>query len=163
MIVQYLDDVKAAREAGKPKPQIPNKIVRCFYQIANGLSSKPNYFGYAFKEDMVQDAVMTMCQYVETFDPARSSNPFAYFTQSATYAFWRRINIEKKHLYTVYKLIEDTELFSHCSDSQSADSAEADNTLIGYSEHARGNMQNFMQQYERWMESKKKTKETTDG
>lgn len=41
--------------------------------------------------------------YFENFDPTKSSNPFAYFTQIIYFAFLRRIQKEKKQLYIKYK------------------------------------------------------------
>ncbi len=43
---------------------------------------------------------------MDNFDPDKSENPFAYFTQIIYYAFLRRIQGEKKHLYIQYKLQE---------------------------------------------------------
>jgi hypothetical protein len=44
--------------------------------------------------------------YFENFDPTKSKNPFAYFTQIIYYAFLRRIQKEKKQLYIKYKSTE---------------------------------------------------------
>lgn len=41
--------------------------------------------------------------YMHNFDPEKSQNPFAYFTQITHYAFIRRIEREKKYSYTKYK------------------------------------------------------------
>jgi hypothetical protein len=41
--------------------------------------------------------------YFRNFDPAKSNNPSAYFTQIIYYAFLRRIMKEKKQLYVKYK------------------------------------------------------------
>lgn len=47
-------------------------------------------------------------QYIHNFDPQKSTNPFAYFTQIIHYAFLRRIQKEKKQLEVKTKLIEKT-------------------------------------------------------
>jgi len=47
-------------------------------------------------------------QYIHNFDPAKSKNPFAYFTQIIHYAFLRRIQKEKKQLEIKNKIIERT-------------------------------------------------------
>ena len=44
--------------------------------------------------------------YIDNFDPAKSSNPFAYFTQIIYYAFLRRIQKEKKQVDIKNKMIE---------------------------------------------------------
>ena len=45
-------------------------------------------------------------QYIDNFDPAKSKNPFAYFTQIIYYAFLRRIAKEKRQMDIRDKLIE---------------------------------------------------------
>ena len=47
-------------------------------------------------------------QYIHNFDPEKSRNPFAYFTQIIHYAFLRRIQKEKKQLDIKNKIIEKT-------------------------------------------------------
>ena len=47
-------------------------------------------------------------QYIHNFNPERSQNPFAYFTQIIHYAFLRRIQKEKKQLEIKNKIIERT-------------------------------------------------------
>jgi hypothetical protein len=54
-------------------------------------------------------------QYIDNFDPEKSSNPFAYFTQVIYFAFLRRIAKEKRQMDIKDKLIERTgfqEVFS---------------------------------------------------
>ena len=107
-IVQYKADVKAAEEAGDPKPRITNYLGECFVKIATHLSYKPNFVNYMFREDMIGDGIENCVQYIHNFDPAKSNNPFAYFTQIIYYAFLRRIQKEKKQLEIKTKIIERT-------------------------------------------------------
>jgi hypothetical protein len=55
---------------------------------------------------MVSDAIENCVMYVDNFNPAKSKNPFAYFSQIVYYAFLRRIQREKKQLYVKYKSTE---------------------------------------------------------
>ena len=71
--------------------------------IATRVASKPNFANYTFREDMVSDAIENCILYMHNFDPKKSQNPFAYFTQIIHYAFIRRIEREKKHSYIKYK------------------------------------------------------------
>ena len=98
----------AAKEAGEPRPQISNYIGECFLKIATHLSYKPNFVNYMFREDMISDGIENCVQYIYNFDPAKSKNPFAYFTQIVHYAFLRRIQKEKKQLDIKTKIIEKT-------------------------------------------------------
>jgi len=105
-LIQYRESVKRAADAGKPKPRISNYIGECFLKIANHLSYRPNFVNYMFKDDMICDGVENCVQYVDNFDPEKSKNPFAYFTQIIYYAFLRRIQREKKQLEIKNKIIE---------------------------------------------------------
>ena len=72
-------------------------------KIATHLSYKPNFINYTFREEMISDGVENCLQYIDNFNPDKSKNPFAYFTQIIYFAFLRRIQKEKKYLYTKYK------------------------------------------------------------
>ena len=61
-----------------------------------------------FRDDMISDGIENCVQYIYNFDPAKSKNPFAYFTQIVHYAFLRRIQKEKKQLDIKTKIIEKT-------------------------------------------------------
>ena len=61
-----------------------------------------------FRDDMISDGIENCVQYIHNFDPAKSKNPFAYFTQIIHYAFLRRIQKEKKQLDIKNKIIEKT-------------------------------------------------------
>jgi DNA-directed RNA polymerase specialized sigma24 family protein len=61
-----------------------------------------------FREDMISDGIENCVQYIHNFDPEKSKNPFAYFTQIIHYAFLRRIQKEKKQLDIKTKIIERT-------------------------------------------------------
>jgi hypothetical protein len=90
------------------KPPIPNYLGECFFKIATHLSYKPNFINYMFREDMISDGIENCVQYIHNFDPEKSKNPFAYFTQIIHYAFLRRISKEKRQLEIKSKLIEKT-------------------------------------------------------
>lgn len=99
--------VRRAKRLHEEKPQLPDYIGECFLKIAERLSRKPNFYAYTFRDEMIADAVENCLLYVDNFDPKKSSNPFAYFTQIIYYAFLRRIFREKKHLYVKYKIAEE--------------------------------------------------------
>ena len=107
-LIVYKSKVAAAKEAGLPKPRITNYLGECFLKIATHLSYKPNFVNYMFREDMISDGIENCVQYIHNFNPERSQNPFAYFTQIIHYAFLRRIQKEKKQLEIKTKIIERT-------------------------------------------------------
>lgn len=103
---QALDKYRVAQKKTKRKlkpPTIPDYVGECLLKIATKLSNKPNFANYTFREDMISDAMENCILYMHNFDPKKSQNPFAYFTQIIHYAFIRRIEREKKYSYTKYK------------------------------------------------------------
>ena len=107
-LIVYRTKVENAKENDLPKPRITNYLGECFLKIATHLSYKPNFVNYMFREDMISDGIENCVQYIYNFDPAKSKNPFAYFTQIVHYAFLRRIQKEKKQLDIKTKIIEKT-------------------------------------------------------
>ena len=105
-LIRYREDVEIAKLQDKTKPVIPRYICECFLKIANHLSFKPNFVNYMFKEDMISDGIENCVQYIHNFNPEKSKNPFAYFTQIIHYAFLRRIQREKRQLEIKNKIIE---------------------------------------------------------
>jgi hypothetical protein len=116
-VVEYVSGVKLAKKNGKEVDRIPEYIGRCFLKIAEGLSHKPNFIRYTYREEMVMDGVENcikaiMNYNVEAATRTGTPNAFAYFTQICYYAFIRRIMKEKKQQdikmrYIEYAGIED--------------------------------------------------------
>ena len=102
---EYKKKCLAAEKRGRKQPPISDYIGECFLKIANHLSYRPNFINYTYKEDMISDGIENCLQYVTNFDPEKSNNPFAYFTQIIYYAFIRRIQKEKKQTTIKQKLI----------------------------------------------------------
>jgi hypothetical protein len=127
-LIKYREDVEIASLQDKPKPVIPRYIGECFLKIANHLSFKPNFVNYMFKDDMICDGIENCVQYIHNFNPKKSENPFAYFTQIIYYAFLRRIQREKRQLEIKNKILERSGFSEVFTD---------DNTLDGgnYSEY----------------------------
>ena len=107
-LIAHREKVALAAARGEPKPRIPNYIGECFLKIATHLSFKPNFVNYMFKDDMICDGIENCVQYIHNFNPEKSQNPFAYFTQIIHYAFLRRIQKEKKQLEIKNKILERT-------------------------------------------------------
>ena len=87
-------------------PPVTNYIGECFLKIATHLSYNRNFINYTYREDMISDGIENCLQYVKNFNPEKSKNPFAYFTQIIYYAFLRRIAKEKKQSHIKNKMIE---------------------------------------------------------
>ena len=139
-MIRYRDDRESALESGLSPPRVPNYIGDCIMRIAYKLSNKPNFINYPFKEEMIGDGIENCIMYVNNFNPDKSTNPFAYFTQIIYYAYLRRIEKEKKALYTKYKATEDFNLNTALSGE--------DREFIKSSEGASENASLFIQDFE---------------
>ena len=109
---EFLEAMKAYKKAvdtaikqKKEKPLVSDYIGSCFLKIANHLSYRPNFINYTFRDDMISDGIENCLQYLHNFNPDKSNNPFAYFTQIIYYAFIRRIQKEKKQVTIKHKML----------------------------------------------------------
>ena len=100
-MVEWKDKIKEAESMGEPRPPVTEYIGKCFLDIAEHLSFKPNFMNYPFKDEMIGDGIENCLMYAHNFDPEKSKNPFSYFTTIAFHAFINRIKKEKKHAETL--------------------------------------------------------------
>ncbi len=110
-MVIYLDAVKEAEESDSGRPRVPEYIGECLLKISTRLSTKPNFINYTYRDEMISDGIENCINYIGNFNPEKSTNPFAYFTQIIYYAFLRRIQREKKQLYIKHKSLERSVVF----------------------------------------------------
>lgn len=124
-LIEYKEKLKTS-----PNAKIPEYIGKCILDIANRFASRPNFYGYSFKDEMISDGIENCIQYLTNYDPQKSSNPFAYFTQICYYAFIRRIQREKKQSYIKHQLIKDMPLESF--EVQEHDDSEMAQTFMSF-------------------------------
>lgn len=105
-LISYKKACAQAEEENAERPIIPRYIGECFIKIATHYAYKPNFANYSYKEDLISDSVENMSRYVLNFNPEKSTNPFAYFTQITHFAFLRRIKTEKKETEKKAMIIE---------------------------------------------------------
>ena len=108
-LVNHKKAVAKAKKIGQKPPGVTNYIGQCFLDIANNLAKKPNFANYTYKDEMISDSVENCIMYATNFDPKKSRNPFAFFTQIIYYAFLRRIQKEKKQLFIKMKCFEQND------------------------------------------------------
>ena len=123
-IVERKTLTKEAESVGEPPPQITNYLGECILKIANHLSYRPNFINYTYREEMISDGIENCLQYIDKFNPEKSTNPFAYFTQIIYYAFVRRIQKEKKQQAIKEKLLKESNIESRIVLQQHDDDAK---------------------------------------
>lgn len=151
-LIEYKAACDLSAQNNKDDPQIPNYIGECFLKIAEHLSRKPNFVSYSFRDEMISDGIENCLMYFRNFNPTKSKNPFAYFTQIIYFAFLRRIMKEKKQLYVKYKATEMFGIFSQ--GEMYEDSAGNMQQFKLYD-----NISEFIQTYEENRKNKKKIKD----
>jgi len=109
-MIDWKATVVEAEANDESRPQVTNYIGECFLKIANHLSYRPNFINYTYREEMISDGIENCLQYIDNFDPEKSKNPFAYFTQIIYFAFVRRITREKKQSKIKDKLLKSSNL-----------------------------------------------------
>lgn len=152
VIIDHKQNIKQAETEGNPKPEIPNYVGHCILLIANRLSLKPNFVNYSYREEMISDGIENCISYFDNFDPDKSNNPFAYFTQIIYFAFLRRIQKEKKQLYIKHKSLENSMLFNTLIEQHEGDENEFTPTVVDLDND---NMFDFIRTFEDNLDKKR--------
>jgi len=157
----YREEYLQAKDNNEELPVIPDYAGECFLKIAERLSHRPNFINYAFREEMVSDGIENSVMYASNFNPEKSTNPFAYFTQIIYFAFLRRIEKEKKQLYIKYKTMEEYSSLEDHVDMGEMGQSETQAVSSGASPltaDKRASIQEFIFAFEEKKRKKKKPK-----
>jgi len=114
-VVDYVNAANAAKQADEKNPVVPDYIAICFMKICEGLSHKPNFVRYTYRDEMVMDGVENCLKAIynyniDTATRTGKPNAFSYFTQIAYFAFIRRIVKEKKQTDIKFKFMEQANI-----------------------------------------------------
>ena len=130
-MIEYKERCDKAIKRKRKPPPVTNYIGECFLKIANHLSYRPNFINYTFRDDMISDGIENCLQYMNNFDPEKSDNPFAYFTQIIYYAFIRRIQKEKKQMQVKAKIIANAGV-ENMMDQLEGDDAQYQSQMLDF-------------------------------
>ena len=161
----YRERYLKAKDDDEETPIIPDYAGECFLKIAERLSHRPNFINYAFREEMVSDGIENCVMYASNFNPEKSKNPFAYFTQIIYYAFLRRIEKEKKQLYIKYKTMDEFNTLEDYTDMGEISADEKASITSGASPMTadkRKTIQDFIHTFEEKKRKKKRVKSTKE-
>ena len=118
-LIKYKSSCHDSEMSGEEFPPISDYIGKCFLDIATGLSYRPNFINYTYRDEMISDGIENCVQYCRNFDPDKSKNPFSYFTQIIYFAFIRRIEREKKQAYIKHKLTYESGILDEVIENDS--------------------------------------------
>ena len=152
-MIEYKGEYDDAKKNNKDLPMISEYLGSVFLKIAQRLSFRPNFINYAFKNDMISDGIENSLHYIHNFNPEKSSNPFAYFTQIIYYTFIRRIQKEKKQLYIKYKSMQNYETSPEYMDYENSD-----NNFISLNDYEKSDFKVMVDDFVDTFEKSKKKK-----
>jgi len=152
-MIEYKREYNKAKEDETGLPMISEYLGSVFLKIAQRLSFRPNFINYAFKNDMISDGIENCLHYIHNFNPEKSNNPFAYFTQIIYYAFIRRIQKEKKQLYIKYKSMQN-----YSTAPEYMDQEKSNNNFISLNDYDNSDFKVMVDEFVDTFEKSKKKK-----
>lgn len=96
---EFYAEIVKYKETGK----ISNRLGEIIMKLVERFATQHYYRGYAFKEDMIAEAIAHNIANIGKFDTEKFKNPFSYFTQCTYFSFLGYIGREKRELYKKYK------------------------------------------------------------
>ena len=152
-MIEYKREYNKSKENDTELPMISEYLGSVFLKIAQRLSFRPNFINYAFKNDMISDGIENCLHYIHNFNPEKSNNPFAYFTQIIYYAFIRRIQKEKKQLYIKYKSMQNYQTAPEYMDQE-----KSNNNFISLSDYENSDFKVMVDDFVETFEKSRKKK-----
>jgi len=126
-MTKWVEEYKISKSKKEPKPQITPYIASCFKKIATRYAKRPNFCGYAYKEDMISNAVLHCIKYAHNFDISKSNNAFSYFTQYCHNAFLQMIKKENSFAEFKFNVLKESNSTLGKQDFRDIDLYDEDN------------------------------------
>lgn len=153
-IVDWYSKIDESLKNNKPEPVMPDTIARGIIQICTNLAKKANWIGNSkIKDEMIGDAIEDCIRRGRGFDihhvnkdGVQTKNPFSYFTQTAYYAFLRRIKEETFEDYVKHKSMINA--LSNIDLSELMSEMDEDSTEIIKLDYNQDNIETFIKSFE---------------
>jgi len=137
VIIEWKADREKALEAGEEEPAMPDELGKMIMMICQRLNHRPNFLNYSYNDEFVSDGIENCIRYAKNFDPEKSKNPFAYFSQVSFFASIRRINKEKKQFATKAKMVQQSGVLAIGAESFTQNHDNAGDYANGYRDFLR--------------------------
>lgn len=131
-LIKYCIEYRRCKEEDIKLPRANDYIGSCILKICNGLGFRFNFVSYSYRDEMIGDAILNCIKVIKNFDPAKSSNPFAYLSQIAYFAMIRKIKQEKKLHKIKYSLMANFNADDLNVGSMNSEDQNNYGELIGY-------------------------------
>lgn len=89
---ELLAEIKRAKRKGEMTP----RLAQMLQLLCAKYAKKGNFVNYTYNEDMQAYAMLMLVRTWNAFNPEKSSNPFAFFTQCIKHSFIQYLNQEKR-------------------------------------------------------------------
>lgn len=108
-VIGYKRKCAEAKAEGKPTPKIPDSIGYIFMEMARRMATKPNFSGYTYKDEMIDESLLHCVKAIHNFDPEKG-NAFSYFSRIIWQAFLIVMKKEKMQQKSKEHLLNDVML-----------------------------------------------------
>lgn len=115
-------EIKRCRTGGI----MSDKLARMLQLLCAKYGKKGNFAGYSYNDDMQAYAMLMLVRTWQSFNPRKSKNPFAFFTQCIKNSFIQFLNQEKRHRNIRDELLLDQGLNPSFGFSESDDDGQRD-------------------------------------
>lgn len=89
-------DLLAQVVLSKQQGRMTDRLAHMLQTLAARYGKKGNFANYTYNEDMQAYAMLMLVKTWNSFDPEKSSNPFAFFTQCIKNSFIQYLNQERR-------------------------------------------------------------------
>jgi DNA-directed RNA polymerase specialized sigma subunit len=89
-------DLLAEVVKSKAQQQMNDKLALMLTMLCKKYAKRGNFANYSYNDDMQGYAMLMLVKTWNSFDPAKSNNPFAFFTQCIKNSFIQYLNHEKR-------------------------------------------------------------------
>jgi DNA-directed RNA polymerase specialized sigma24 family protein len=128
----YSAEHKKARDANEELPVVPHEIGSAILRICTNMTNNYNFVGYTYKEEMIADAILKCIIKAHNFDPTKSDNPFAFFSQICWNQFLERIKKENHQTSVKAKLIREKMSNEFVEHGSNLDDSESSNAFVEF-------------------------------
>jgi hypothetical protein len=90
---ELVEEIEQFKINGKASERLGKMLLT----LATNFSTKGNFSGYTWRNDMISEAVLVCLKYVKNFDSKKSSNAFSYITSICHNSFKAYIKSQNKH------------------------------------------------------------------
>lgn len=101
-------DLRRMLKEANEKDRVTEELGAAFILISERASTRPSYYSYPYRDDMVGDAILNMCKYWRNIEYTDEANPFAYLTQITNTSFIAFIQKQQKQ-----SIIQDETLIEY--------------------------------------------------